>query len=128
MDRLDFDLAMATPKFNMREMAAGSGQSHLTLNEALRLVDFMLARVCHSFSAFEQPNFDTEVFGVTHIINGNPSGEWAGKAYWIAHFNVGRWWYIEPKKGMTLWLAADQSPIVYIGDELTDGPWYILLP
>lgn len=108
-------------------MVAGGGQKHLTLNEALRIVDFMLARVCHSFSAFEQPNFDVEVFGVTHIINGNPSGEWTGMPYWIAHYNVGRWWYIEPKKGMTLWVPGEQSLITYIGDELSGAPWYLLM-
>lgn len=111
-----------TPNLQLPEMEAGLSQPHLRMNDALREIDYILDGVVDSYSAFEQPNFDLEVYGTRHIINGSPSGDWDGKPYWIANFREGAWHYTAPKYGMLAWKPDEQILLVYIGP--SDG-WFL---
>lgn len=119
--------AMTTPKYEMRELAAGIGQPHLIINEAFKLLDALAPRGVGSVLTISAPP-DPDLAGRVHIVGPSPTGLWVGHyahiAYWL---NTGGWKFKVPKKGMMMWDIGNAAMVVYVGDDSAFAqPWMYL--
>lgn len=90
-----------TSLLSLPYLAAGQAQKHVTVNEALRMLDVLVQLSVKSTGASTPPATPAE--GERHLIGNAPTGAWAGQASKIAAFQDGAWVFFAPRAGWVAW-------------------------
>ena len=98
-------------------LEAGQAQKHVTLNEALRILDaaIHLSAVALSVSAPGSPEE-----GERHIVAEGAGGAFAGHENSIATYEDGAWRFLAPRTGWRAWVEAEDILYVFDGEEWRD--------
>jgi hypothetical protein len=107
-----------TERLGLPMLYAGQAQKELTHNEALTLIDLLLAGVVEAVGRDEPPG-DPQP-GQCWIVGAEPQGEWAGHAGWLAGWTPGGWRFVAPREGMRLTLAGSGIELCH-----RDGIWHV---
>ena len=108
----------STQRLRLPLLSAGQAQKELYHNEALQLIDVVLAGAVEEVLQATPPT--TPGAGECFIVGPQPTGEWAGYAGHLAAFTGGGWRFVAPVEGMTLHVRAEQAAATYSG-----GSWEI---
>ena len=90
----------STPNFSMPLLHAAQAQKEITHNEALVLVDAMLAGIVVGMT--NDPAALSALPGQAWIVGAAPVGAWAGQASKIAVFTEGGWRFATARDGLQL--------------------------
>ena len=88
-----------TARLKLPLLAAGQAQKEVTHNEALLLLDLLVATVGNAPSN-DPPNGPTE--GAVLICGKAPQGEWIGQANSLAVYTAGGWRFAPPVEGQKI--------------------------
>lgn len=107
---------MPTTNLSLPLLAADQAQKHVTVNEALLVLDSLvfLALLDRSLSA--PPGSPAE--GARYLVAASPSGAWAGHAGDIAVFQDGVWVFLAPRVGWRAVVLDEGAEILF------DGTWW----
>jgi len=97
----------STPRLALPFLSQGQAQKETTHNEALQILDFLVAG-----AVAEPPRNDppaSPAIGDCYIVGPAPTGEWAGWADAIAGFSAGGWRRIAAVEGMRLYVHATEQ-------------------
>lgn len=94
----------STPNFTLPLLHAAQAQKEITHNEALVLIDALLAGTVYGLS--NDPAALSPQPGETWIIGNSPSGAWSGQAHRIAVFSAGGWRFAPAVAGMRMFDRA----------------------
>lgn len=108
----------STQRLRLPLLSAGQAQKELYHNEALQLIDVLLAGAVQE--APRAAPSTAPAVGDCFIVGPQPTGEWAGYAGHLAAFTGGGWRFVAPVEGMTLHVRAEQAAATYSG-----GSWEI---
>lgn len=101
----------STDRLGLPMISPGQAQKELFHNEALQLLDALVA------GAVEEPATDpppvSPAIGECYIVGDAPSGVWSGHAQAIASFSSGGWRFINPVEGMAVYVRSTQLTAVY---------------
>lgn len=107
-----------SPRLAMPFIAPGQAQKELLHNEALQVLDAVVAAAVEELPRADPPASPLE--GDTYIVGDSPSGAWAGQAGKLANFTAGGWRLIAPPPGMTVFIKSTATLAVHNG-----GTWEI---
>jgi hypothetical protein len=94
---------------------AAQAQKHVTMNDALALLDAAAAaRVETMATAFPPP---VPADGEAHIVPAGAGGGWAGQDGKVAVFLNGGWEFIPPWAGWRLWVASQMGLALHDGSD-----------
>ncbi len=96
-----------TPNLALPYLLPNQAQKHVTLNEALRLLD-VLAQLTVTSKGLNDPPLDV-ADGACFIIGDTPVGAWVGQANNLAARQDGAWAFIVPTEGWLSYCQADQT-------------------
>jgi len=104
---------MPTTNLSLPLLAADQAQKHVTVNEALLVLDSLvfLALLDRSLSA--PPGSPAE--GARYLVAASPSGAWAGHAGDIAAFQDGGWVFLTPRLGWRAVVLDEGAEILFDG-------------
>ena len=100
-----------TPRLALPFLSQGQAQKETTHNEALQILDFVVAG-----AVVEPPRNDpptSPAIGDCYIVGPSPTGAWAGWADAIAGYSAGGWRQIAPVPGMRLYVQATDQWACY---------------
>ena len=107
---------VATARLSLPLLSAGQAQKELVHNEALQAIDMLVA------AAVEEPPLAAPpaapAVGATYIVASVPSGDWTGKAHYLACFTAGRWRFATARDGMVAFVRSSSLWAVF-----RDGAW-----
>ncbi len=92
-----------TENLNLTLLEAGQAQKHVTVNEALRLLDAVVQLAVASVTA-TPPGAPVE--GERHIVGAGASGSWSGHEGEIALRRDGAWTFVAPQSGFVAFNRA----------------------
>ncbi len=95
---------MATTRYSIPELAAAQAQKHVTVNEALQVIDAAMNLVVIRRDLTDPPI--APAVGDKYIPASPAGGIWSGRENSVAAFIGGYWTFFEPEIG---WRAFDQS-------------------
>lgn len=95
---------MTTPHFAIEEVAAAQAQKHVTVNEALHVIDQAINLVVVRRDLSDPPVDPAE--GDRYVVAAPASGAWTGREGQIAAFVNGIWHFFTPEIG---WRVYDRS-------------------
>lgn len=101
----------ATPRLSLPFIVPGQAQKELFHNEALQLLDALVAGAVEEPPRNDPPA--TPAMGAVYIVGVSPTGEWASQANAVASFSDGGWRYLAPVDGMTLLVRSTGVHAVY---------------
>jgi hypothetical protein len=98
-------------------LEAGQAQKHVTLNEALRILD---AAIHLSVAAISATAPGSPGAGERHIVATGASGAFAGNENAIANYEDGAWRFLMPHVGWRAWVEAEDILYVFDGEAWRD--------
>lgn len=90
-----------TPALGLPLLAAEQAQKHVTMNEALGVLDAIVQLAAKDRDLTAPPGAPAE--GDRYIVAAAPTGAWAGQAGKIAIYQDGGWSFLTPREG---WLGS----------------------
>ena len=102
-----------TPNLSLPYLAAAQAQKHVTLNEALSLIDVLVQMAVVAIGATTPPGTPAE--GERHIIGSGATGAWSGWDNSIALFSGGAWLRLIPQIGWMAWAVSASELLVWSG-------------
>jgi hypothetical protein len=108
----------ATPRLSLPFIVPGQAQKELLHNEALQVLDVLVAGAVESLPLASPPS--SPVIGTCYIVAASPSGAWSGHAQQLAAYTSGGWRFIEPRAGMSVHVVSSEETAVY-----HDGAWEV---
>lgn len=106
-----------SPNLALPFLEAGQAQKHVTLNDALRILDAVTQLAVVSIA--NTPPGSPEN-GVRYIVGGSPTGAFATHANEIAAYQDGGWIFFTPREGWRAWNADDETLLVWNGSAWTE--------
>ncbi|HVM38094.1 MAG TPA: DUF2793 domain-containing protein [Sphingomicrobium sp.] len=106
----------ATPRLRLPLLAAGQAQKELFHNEALQLLDALVAASVEEPPRAEPPA--APAIGSCYLLAGSPTGAWSGHAHALAIYSAAGWRFIAPVEGMTVSIRDSGLSATYRG-----GSW-----
>ncbi|MDQ2080248.1 DUF2793 domain-containing protein [Xanthobacteraceae bacterium Astr-EGSB] len=102
-----------SPNLALPYLAAAQAQKHVTVNEALRLLDavVMLAILDRDLAAPPPSPVD----GARYIVGAGATGAWAGHTGAIAAWQDGAWTFIAPRPGFLAYVVDEAGLAVFDG-------------
>jgi Protein of unknown function (DUF2793) len=94
-------------------LAASQAQKHVTLNDALTLLDGTIHLSVISRVIATPPA--TPLDGDRYLIAAGPTGLWVGHAGHIAFRVAGAWRFLVPRTGWRMWVEAEALLVIYNG-------------
>jgi hypothetical protein len=104
-----------TPHLLLPYLMAAQAQKHVTVNEALRLLDAMGQLAVLDRTRAVPPASPTE--GDRHIVAAGGSGAWSGWDGEIAAFIDGVWMRLPPRPGWCIWVADEAALVIRTGTD-----------
>ncbi|UUL82121.1 DUF2793 domain-containing protein [Sphingomonas qomolangmaensis] len=108
----------STDRLGLPLLHAGQAQKEITHNEALVLLDMIVAAAVVAVGTLVPPV--DPVPGECWIVGSGASGAWAGNDGSLAGWTANGWRCAAPREGMRAWSIADASEVVYCG-----GIWVV---
>ena len=105
-----------TPLLALPLLAAAQAQKHVTLNEALFLLDGLTQIAIKEQNRLIPP--DRPDAGDRYLIGSNPGGAFAGKANMLACFDGYAWTYTQPRPGFLIFVTSESKLYVHDGTTL----------
>lgn len=90
-------MQFSTPHHALPLLASGQAQKEITHNEALIIIDALLAGTIESAALTEPPS--TIAVGQMWLVAANAGGVWSGQSGRLALMSEGGWRYIDPPVG-----------------------------
>ncbi len=87
-----------TPRLSIPFLSAGQAQKELTHNEALQMLDALIATAVEDAPQASAPAAPT--VGLCYLVSASPTGVWAGQANKLAQYTAGGWRFIAPVEGL----------------------------
>lgn len=111
-----------SPNLNLPYLSAAQSQKHVTLNEALRMLDALVQ--CAVESVLTSPPA-APADGDAYLVDASATGDWAEKDTQIAAWQDGAWAFFTPAAGWIAWNRADEELLVFDGSAWTTvvGPF-----
>ena len=106
-----------TPNLSLPYLTAAQAQKHVTVNEALSLIDALAQMVVVAAGTTTPPGTPAE--GDRHIIGSGATGAWSGWDNSIALFSGGAWLRLIPQAGWMAWDVAAGELQVWSGSAWT---------
>lgn len=92
-------------------LAASQAQKHVTVNEALKLLDAIIQAGVIDKDLTAPPGSPAE--GDIHIVGASATGAWAGKANDLAIYQDGAWVFVTPLNGFIAFVADENTLYVF---------------
>ncbi|WP_019517622.1 DUF2793 domain-containing protein [Sphingomonas sp. Mn802worker] len=108
----------ATPRLGLPVLHFGQAAKEQTHNEALALLDIVVAGVVEDVGV-NVPPADPAV-GQCWIVGDEPVAEWAGNARAIAGWTDGGWRFVPATPGLSVWCTQRARRVAFAG-EWEDG-------
>ncbi len=108
-----------TPRLGLPLLHAAQAQKEWTHNEALTLLDALAGAVLAG-GPLDAPPADPAPGGVWRV-GATPSGEWSGRAGWLAVASPAGWRFADPPAGFVLARAGDGAPVRRTADGWQEG-------
>ncbi|MEO5611568.1 MAG: DUF2793 domain-containing protein [Sphingomicrobium sp.] len=106
----------ATPRLSLPFIVPGQAQKELFHNEALQVLDVMVAGAVEGLPLATPPA--SPVIGDCYIVAASPTGAWAGHAQQLVAYTSGGWRFVAPRDGMRVDVVSSGKTAVYRG-----GAW-----
>ncbi len=100
-----------TPRLALPLIEAAQAQKHVTVNEALSLLDAFAQPVATSATAAAPPASPAE--GACYLVPAGASGAWAGAGGKLALWSGGAWTFRAPFRGMVAFIADEGRLALY---------------
>jgi hypothetical protein len=100
-----------TPNLALPLLAAAQAQKHVTMNEALLILDGIVNLAVIDRDLATPPA--SPAAGAAYIIAASPTGAWAGRTNQVARFRDGIWTYATPADGWLCWIDDEQILAVF---------------
>lgn len=100
-----------TPRLAIPLLSAGQAQKELTHNEALQMVDALVAPAVEGAAQATPPAVPAP--GSCYLVGAAPTGAWAGQADKLAQYTAGGWRFLTPVEGMTVHERSSAQPATY---------------
>jgi hypothetical protein len=91
---------LTSARWKLPLLAVGQMQKEVTHNEALTLIDALIAPVIEASGVNDPPA--TPANGQCWLVGAAPTGAWTGAALHLACWTSGGWRLIAPRSGMTV--------------------------
>ena len=101
----------ATPRLALPFLSQGQAQKETTHNEALQILDFLVAGAVAEAPRNDPPA--SPAIGDCYIVGPAPTGVWSGWADAIAGFSAGGWRLMGPVPGMRVYVQATEQWACY---------------
>ena len=108
----------ASARFALPFLAAGQAQKELSHNEALQILDLMVAAAVEEPPRSMPPT--SRQVGATYIVATGATGAWAGQDLCLAGFTDGGWRFVAPREGTVASVVSTSGWAVF-----RDGAWEI---
>jgi Protein of unknown function (DUF2793) len=95
---------LQSARWKLPLLAVGQMQKEVTHNEALTIVDALIAPVAQASGVNDPPA--SPLNGQCWLVGAAPTGAWTGAAQHLACWTSGGWRLIAPRAGQTVRLAA----------------------
>jgi hypothetical protein len=93
-----------TPRLALPFLSPGQAQKELLHNEALQLLDIIVAAAVEEGPRTAPPNSPAQ--GACYIVASGATGEWAGKDQSLAAFTNSGWRYVAATEGMSVFVSS----------------------
>jgi len=90
----------ATERLDLPMIMPGQAQKEVAHNEALALLDAIVAGAVEAVALNDPPSLPTP--GSCYVVGAQPTGAWQGKADHVAAFSAAGWRLIAPVMGLSL--------------------------
>ncbi len=110
---------MTTPNLALPMLAAAQAQKHVTVNEALALLDGLVQLSVKDRDLTAPPASPAE--GDRYIVAARATGAWAGWDGDVVLFSGGAWLRLPPQEGWRVWIEDEGVLVVRAG-----GAWLTL--
>lgn len=101
-----------TTHLGMTLVEQAQAQKEVTVNSAFKRLDALMNTAAKDKDLATPPSVPAE--GDLYIVAASPTGDWSGKAKYIAYFDQ-IWRFIAPNEGMQLWVADEDVHYLYNG-------------
>jgi len=101
-------------------LEAAQAQKHVTVNEALDVIDCLAQLAVRSRAAATPPGSADE--GDRYLVASGASGAWAGKDGAIVVFQAGHWVAHQPRAGWRAWIEDEAEMVVFDGEDWRSLP------
>jgi hypothetical protein len=102
-----------SPSLALPYLAAAQAQKHVTVNEALSLLDGLVHLTVITRAAATPPAMPAN--GDRYLIAASPTAEWLGHAGHIALRMDGAWRFLVAKEGWRLWVSDEDTLLTFNG-------------
>lgn len=101
----------STPRLALPYLSPGQAQKELFHNEALQLLDILVAAAVEEPPRASPPA--SPAVGSSYIVALAAGGAWAGKDRYLAAYSSGGWRFIAPRDGMLAYVRSTSLWAVY---------------
>ena len=108
----------STRRLDLPLLMAGQAQKEIAHNEALQILDSLVALVVQELPQNQPPG--TPAVGSCWLIGDQPVGEWAGKPRQVACYTPGGPRYLQPFEGLGAFVRATSTTATYL-----NGSWEV---
>lgn len=104
---------LATARFSLPLLAIAQAQKEVTHNEALTLLDALVAPSVEAGPQSDPPALPA--VGQAWLVDDSPTGAWADAAGTIAFWTAGGWRFVAPRAGMAIARLSDNLCLRFDG-------------
>lgn len=105
-----------SPRLALPFLSAGQAQKEITHNEALQMLDLLVAAAVEEEPISDPPA--TAALGACYLVADAPTGAWTGKPQNVAGYTDGGWRFVTPAEGFLAYVKATARFACY-----RDGGW-----
>ncbi|MBX3575961.1 MAG: DUF2793 domain-containing protein [Rhizobiaceae bacterium] len=109
-----------SPVLGMPYLLPSQAQKHVTVNEALGVLDALAQLSVKSRLLTAPPGSPAE--GDRYVVAAPATGAWTGREDAVAAFMDGGWRFHLPREGYTAWVTAESALIHFDGSDWQDVP------
>jgi hypothetical protein len=106
-------MADNSPLLSLPYLLPSQAQKHVTHNQALDLLDFLVQPVAEAVDALVPPDAPEE--GRLWALGAPAEGAWQGQDLTLASWRNGAWLHLMPQPGWTVFSRADNALLSYDG-------------
>ncbi len=107
-----------TPRLALPFLNAGQAQKEVTHNEALQILDCLVAGAVEEPPRNDPP--PSPALGACYLVGASPTGAWGGRAGDVAAYTSGGWRLLPPHEGLSLFVKSNGQHAEY-----RSGVWEI---
>ncbi len=109
-----------SPHLNLPYLEPAQAQKHVTVNEALKALDALVALSVLTRGLATPPA--SPVDGDRYLVAASATGAWAGQESRIAAWMDGAWSFFAPQAGWRAFVASEGLVVLFDGTAWRDGP------